>query len=69
MRLHGVGPKRAKLLLKAGMDSLAILSQQERGALMEQMAPFVKEVGLHRLPSGRQVRGWIEQAKTLQDVI
>lgn len=69
MRLHGVGPKRAKLLLAAGVDSLTALSQQERGALMERMVPLVKEVGLHRLPSGRQVKQWIEQAKTLKDVI
>jgi len=69
MRLPGVGPKRAALLMAAGVDSLAKLGQQERGALMEGLAAQMEQADLPRLPAGQQVKGWIERAKTLRDVV
>ncbi len=69
MRLHGVGPKRAALLMAAGVDSLAKLGQQERGALMERLAAQMEQADLPRLPAGQQLKGWIERAKTLHDVV
>jgi hypothetical protein len=69
MRLRGVGPERAALLMAAGVDSLTTLSQQERGALVDRMRPALKGVDLPRMPAGKQVEEWIARARTLRDVI
>jgi hypothetical protein len=66
MRLSNVDPEQARSLLLSGIDSLAALSQQEHGSMSEQMAP---SFGLQRPPAGEQLGRWIEEAKTLQDVI
>lgn len=69
MRLQGVEPRRAALLLAAGVDSLATLSQQENSALVEKMQPLHERVGLPHMPPGQHMERWIERAKTLQDVV
>ncbi len=69
MRLRGVGPERARLLMNAGVDSLETLAQQERGTLLERMALQMAQADLPRPPSGQQVRHWVERAKTLKDVL
>jgi hypothetical protein len=69
MRLHGVGPQRAALLMAAGADSLTTLSQLERSTLMEQLASQLEQADLTRVPGGSLIKQWIERAKTLKDVV
>jgi predicted flap endonuclease-1-like 5' DNA nuclease len=69
MRLRGVGPRYAALLLAAEVDSMATLGQQERGELTERLKSRRDAVGLVSTPTEQEVEGWIQRAKTLRDVV
>ncbi len=71
MRLDGVGSEYADLLEAAGVDSPAELAQRNPANL----ATTVQEVVaarpsiVRRVPSEKEISGWIDQAKKLDKVV
>ncbi len=66
-RVKGVGTQYADLLEKAGVDSPKELARRNAANLMEQLKKTNDEKKLVRkLPTEKQVEGWIKAAKSLK---
>lgn len=66
MRVKGVGGEYAELLEAAGVDTVVELAQRNAENLTAKMAEVNAAKKLVRsLPSGKQVSGWVDQAKGL----
>ena len=65
-RIDGIGSEYADLLEEAGVDTVPELAQRNAAHLHAKMKEIneAKEL-VRRLPSEKQVEGWIEQAKAL----
>ncbi len=69
-RVKGVGGQYADLLEAAGVDTVPELSKRKADNLHKKMTEVNAEKKLVRqLPSEKQVKGWIEQAKALPRMI
>jgi predicted flap endonuclease-1-like 5' DNA nuclease len=69
-RIKGVGSEYADLLEAAGVDTVPELAKRNAENLVEKMTSTNMEKKLvRRLPVLSQVKGWIEQAKSLPRVI
>jgi len=70
MRIKGVGEEYSDLLEAAGVDSAVELARRNPENLLKKMEEVNKEKNLVRqLPYLKQVKKWIEQAKTLPKVV
>ena len=70
MRIKGVGEEYSDLLEAAGVDSAVELARRNPENLLKKMEEVNKEKKLVRqLPYLKQVKKWIEQAKTLPKVV
>jgi predicted flap endonuclease-1-like 5' DNA nuclease len=71
MRIDGVGPEYSDLLEASGVDSPAELARRNAANL----ATTVQEVVaarpsiVRRIPSEREIQGWIDQSKDLPKVV
>jgi predicted flap endonuclease-1-like 5' DNA nuclease len=69
-RVKGIGEEYADLLEVAGVDTAPELAQRNAANLHARMAEANDAKNLVRkLPSEAQVKGWIEQAKTLPRIL
>jgi predicted flap endonuclease-1-like 5' DNA nuclease len=69
-RIRGVGPEFADLLEEAGVDTVRELAQRNPENLFQKLGETNQAKRLtRRLPTAKQVAGWIEQAKVLPGVI
>jgi predicted flap endonuclease-1-like 5' DNA nuclease len=69
-RVKGVGEEYADLLEAAGVDTVPELAQRRADNLTQKMAEVNEQKQLvRRLPTGDQVAGWIEYAKSLPRVV
>lgn len=69
MRLRGVGPQQAVLLIASGIDSLQTLGQSDRTTLLKQMQDQAQQAGLSDLPTEQELQFWISACASLKDVI
>ncbi len=70
MRISGVGPRYAELLVATGVTSVADLATRNPGALHAEMAVAnTGDLYVENLPSESQVEGWVAQANELPAVI
>lgn len=66
-RVKGVGTQYADLLEAAGVDSPKELAQRNPANLLDQLRKTNSEKKLVRkLPTGKQVEGWIKAAKAMK---
>lgn len=70
MRVKGIGPKSAALLLDAGVDTVVELAHRNAVNLTAKLTD-VNEAGgmMVDMPSEKEVAGWIAQAKELPRVV
>ncbi len=69
-RVKGVGEEYADLLEAAGVDTVPELAQRRADNPTQKMAEVNEQKPLvRRLPTGDQVAGWIEYAKSLPRVV
>ena len=69
-RIRGIGEEYSDLLEASGVDTVPELAQRNAEHLVEAMARVNKRRNLvRRIPVEKLVRGWIEQAKSLERVI
>ena len=69
-RIKGVGEEYSDLLEEAGVDTVKELAQRNAENLYAKMAETNAEKKLVRkLPSSKQVAGWVAQAKELPRVV
>lgn len=69
-RIKGVGSEYADLLVTAGVDTAPELSRRNPKNLYEEMVAINEEKKLvRRMPAQSQVENWVEQAKSLPQVI
>jgi predicted flap endonuclease-1-like 5' DNA nuclease len=69
-RIKGVSEEYADLLEEAGVDTVPELAQRNAENLFAKLHEVNAEKKLvRRLPSGAQVKEWIEQAKSLPRVV
>lgn len=69
-RIKGVGEEYSDLLEEAGVDTVKELAQRNAENLYAKMAETNTEKKLVRkLPSSKQVAGWVAQAKELPRVV
>ena len=65
-RIKGVGSEYSDLLENAGVDTIVELSKRDAKNLMVKMTETnTKRKVVRRLPTEKQVAGWISQAKRL----
>ena len=70
MRIKGIGEEYSDLLEEAGVDSVKELRNRVPENLFKAMVDKNEEKHLvRRLPSERQVKSWVKQAKKLPPVI
>lgn len=70
MRVKGVGPKYATLLVASGVDSVPELATRNPANLLAKMTEVnAAEHIVDNLPSETEVTAWVAQAKTLPKVI
>ncbi len=71
MRIKGVGSEYSDLLEAAGVDSPAELAQRNAGNLATTFLELdaARPNTVRRVPSEKEVQGWIDQAKTLPKVV
>ena len=70
MRVKGVGPKYATLLVASGIDSVPELGTRNPANLLARMTEVnTAEQIVANLPSEAEVTAWVAQAKTLPKVI
>lgn len=67
MRIKGVGEEYSDLLEATGVDSPVELAQRNAANLVAAMQPHARLV--RRLPTESEVRGWIDEANTLEKVV
>ena len=69
-RIKGVGQEYSDLLENAGVDTVVELSKRDAKNLTAKMTESnTKRKVVRRLPTEKQVAGWIAQAKKLQRVV
>lgn len=69
-RIKGVSEEYSDLLEEAGVDTVVELAQRNAENLYAKMKEVNMEKKLvRRLPSARQVAGWVTQAKSLPRVV
>ena len=69
-RIKGVGEEYADLLEAGGVDTVPELSQRNPENLHKKLEEVNSEKKLvHRAPTEAEVKGWIENAKTLSRVV
>jgi predicted flap endonuclease-1-like 5' DNA nuclease len=69
-RIKGVGSQYSDLLEEAGVDTVVELSKRVANNLFSKMDEINRAKNLvNKLPSSKQIEGWIEQAKKLQRVV
>ena len=69
-RIKGVGEEYSDLLEEAGVDTVVELAQRNPDNLYAKLVEVNAEKKLvRRLPSQRQVRDWVAQAKALPRVV
>lgn len=69
-RIKGVGSQYSDLLEEAGVDTVAELAKRVGAKLYAKMGEVNKAKNLvNKLPSSKQVQGWIDQAKQLPRVV
>jgi len=69
-RIKGVGAQFSDLLENAGVDTVVELSKRDAQHLTKAMADFnAKRKVVRRLPTEKEVSGWISQAKKLPRVV
>lgn len=67
IRLEGVGPQFAELLEAAGVDTVKELRTRNAANLAAKLIEINEAKNIAgTTPSGKQVEGWIEEAKTLE---
>ena len=70
MRISGVGSEYSELLEAAGVDTVKELRNRNAENLAAKMAEVNEAKKLTRtVPSEKVVKGWVEQAKTLDPLI
>ncbi len=70
MRISGVGSEYSELLEAAGVDTVKELRNRNAENLAVKMAEVNETKNLTRaVPSEKVVKGWVEQAKTLDPLI
>lgn len=70
MRVSGVGPQFAELLVATGVDTVKELRQRNGENLAEQLKDLNEQKRLSRtVPAMSIVEGWIDQAKSLDAMI
>lgn len=71
MRIDGVGSEYSDLLEAAGVDSPAELARRNATNLAETVAEVVaaRPGIVRRVPSEKEISGWIEQSKGLPKVV
>lgn len=70
MRIDGVGSEYADLLEEAGVDTVPELAHRSAANLYEKMKAVNESKALvRRLPSAKQVEGWIVEAKALPRIL
>ena len=70
MRISGVGSEYSELLEAAGVDTVKELRNRNAENLAAKMAEVNETKKLTRtVPSEKVVKGWVEQAKTLDPLI
>ena len=69
-RIRGIGEEYSDLLEASGVDTVPELAQRNAEHLVKAMAEVNERRNLvRRIPVEKQVRDWIEQAKSLDRVI
>ena len=70
MRVKGIGKQFSELLEAAGVDTVKELKQRNAENLAAKMREVNQAKRLTRtVPSSFQIKGWVEQAKSLQPAI
>lgn len=70
MRITGVGPESAELLLAVGVDSPAELARRNPDHLAAALAGIAAPHGPgRRAPGERELAGWIDQARALPHIV
>ena len=70
MRVKGIGPEYADLLEEAGVDTVAELAQRKPENLFAKLGEVNQARKLVRkLPTLKQVQGWVEQAGALPRLV
>ncbi|ADU97468.1 DUF4332 domain-containing protein [Thermovibrio ammonificans] len=69
-RVKGIGPQYAELLQRAGVNTVVELSKRNPENLLKKLEEVNREKKLVRkLPTLKQVKDWVEQAKALPRVV
>jgi predicted flap endonuclease-1-like 5' DNA nuclease len=69
-RIKGVGEEYSDLLEAAGVDTVVELAQRNAENLIVKLQEAQAEKNLvRRVPSAKQVRKWVEQAKVLPRIV
>ena len=69
-RIKGVGPEYAELMEGAGVDTVKELRNRNAANLAAKMEEVNAEKKLtRRVPSEKEVTGWVEQAKELDPLV
>lgn len=69
-RIKGVGEEYSDLLEEAGVDTVPELAQRNAENLFAKMVEVNEKKNLvNKLPSEKQVAGWVDQAKKLERII
>ncbi len=71
MRIKGVGSEYSDLLEAAGVDSPAELAQRNAANLARtfQEVDAARPNIVRRVPSEKEIQGWIDESKTLKKVV
>ncbi|MGB2896433.1 MAG: DUF4332 domain-containing protein [Anaerolineales bacterium] len=70
MRIKGIGEEYSDLLEEAGVDTVKGLRQRVPEHLFKALGEINEKKALvRRLPSSKQVRSWISQAKKLPPIV
>ncbi len=71
MRIKGVGSEYSDLLEAAGVDSPAELARRNAGNLATtfQELDAARPDMVRRVPSEKEIQGWIDESKTLPKVV
>lgn len=70
MRIQGIGEEYSDLLEEAGVDTVKELRQRVPENLYEKIVKINRDKSLvRRLPSLKQVKSWVQQAKKLKPVV
>ncbi len=70
LRIRGVGPKMAKLLLLTGVQSLSALRAEKPETLLPTLRETNKQHGISEiLPQEETLKDWIHQARALEIIV